>query len=86
MEVNVPVEQQPPVPQVVDDVSVGVFHELAGEGIIAGDVALKVHGLDEGQLLLPPQSQVLVAESRGDVDDAGAVFHGHEIGRDNPRM
>ena len=54
MAVDVPVEQQPPVPQVVHDVSVGVFHELAREGIVAGDVALKVHGLDEGQLFLPP--------------------------------
>ena len=83
MAVDVSVKQQAALFQVGHDVIVGVLDELAGEGVVAGYHTLQVHRLDEGQSLLPPQVQVLVAKGRGDVDDAGAIFHGHEVGGDH---
>ena len=74
------VVQQAALRQVGGDFRVGILDELAGEGVAAGDDALQVNRLDECQFLGPAQCQVLVAESGGDVDDAGAVVHTDEIG------
>ena len=76
--------QQPPFREVLHDVLVGVLDELAGEGVVAGDEAGQVYGLNEGQFLFAAQAQVLVPEGRSDVNDAGAVFHGDEIAGDYP--
>ena len=80
MAVDVPMMQQPPLLEVVHDLRVGVLHELAREGIIAGHNALQVHWLHEVQPLLPPQAKVLVTKRWRNVDYAGAVLHGNEVG------
>ena len=84
MPVDVAVVQQAPLLEVVHDFRVCVLHELARKGIIAGYDALQVHRLHKVQPLLAAQPQVLVTEGRGDVDDAGAVFHGYEVGGYDP--
>ena len=71
--------QVAPVLEVGHDVLVGLLHELAGEGVSAGDDAPQVHGLDEVQALLPAGRQVLVAEGRGNVHNARAVLQGNEV-------
>ena len=58
---------------------IGVFDELAGKGITAGDAAAQVHRLDKGQFPVAAEAQVLVAKGGGNVDDAGAILEGYEV-------
>ena len=84
MAIDVAVVQLAPAVQVLHYLLVGFLDELAGEGIVARNQAAQVYGLDECQFLVAAQAQVFVAKGRGDVDDAGAVFHGNEIAGNDP--
>ena len=71
--------EEPPGLQILHDGLVGIFHELAGTGVLPLDDALEVHGLEEVEASVTTDVQVLVTEGRGDVDDAGAVFQAHKL-------
>ena len=75
--------QESTVGKVGHDVLVGLFDKLAGKGVGPDYVAQQVHVLHEIQLLLTPNTQVLVAKGRGDVYDARPILHGDEIGSDD---
>ena len=79
MAVGIPVIKQSPVSQVLHNGVVGVFDELAGKGIVAGNAAAQVHRLDKGQFPVAAQAQVLVAKSRGDMHQAGAILEGYKV-------
>ena len=71
--------QQAPLLQILDDLGVGLLHEQAGPGGALIHAALGVHQLHKGQVVFPAHPGVVLAESRGDVHDAGAVLHGDVI-------
>ncbi|WP_343386467.1 hypothetical protein [Candidatus Amarobacter glycogenicus] len=60
--------------EVAFDVPVRLFGELAGARKTFGHDAAKVHRLHEQQAEVLPFGEVLGAERRSNVDDAGAVF------------
>ena len=71
--------QQPVGLQLLQDGAVGVLHEQARPGGRLVHAALGIHQLEEGQVVLPTHPGVVLAESGGDVDDAGTVGHGDVI-------
>ena len=73
------VEQTPPSRSAAISGSASLTN-FPAKGIVAGDHALQVDLLHEGQSLLAAQGQVFIAECGGDVDDAGAVVHADEVG------
>ena len=84
--IDAPFVQQAALFQVGHDVLVGVLHELSGEGERAGDVALQVHLLHEGQSVAPARRKVFVAEGRRDMDDARPFVQRHKIPFDDRRL
>ena len=71
--------------QVVHDAGVGVLDEHARPGRdLGGEAAFQVHGHDHRQVVLLADDHVVGAEGRGDVDDAGPLVGGHEVGGDDP--
>ena len=77
--VDVAVVEEAAVGQILHNGVIGVFDELAGKGIAAGNDAAQVHRLDKGQFPVAAQAQVLIAKGRGDVNQAGAVLQGYEV-------
>ena len=72
-------------PQVLDDQGVGVLHERPGrQGELVREFPGAVHRLHERQPLVLAQLVVLLAEGGGDVDDSGALLHGHEVRPHHP--
>ena len=84
MAVGVAVVEEAAVGQVRHNGIIGVFDELAGKGIVAGDDAAQVHRLDKGELPVAAEVQVLIAKGGGDVDDAGTVIQGYEVAGYHP--
>ena len=79
MAVYLPVMQQPPPFQVGHNIVIGILDKLAGKGIFASHQALQIHRLHEVKPLFAPQPQILVAKSRGDMNNAGAIVHRNEV-------
>jgi hypothetical protein len=78
----------PPQPaggfQLADEVLVGLLHLPARVGARrGGEPALVVHRVDHAQAEAPAGVEVLLAERRRDVDDAGSVLGGHEVAGDH---
>ena len=67
------------------DRRVGVLDELAGVlGHLVGEAAVGVDRADHGNAGALAEQMVVLAETGGDVDDAGAVIGGHEVGGHHP--
>ena len=66
--------------EIADDRLVGLEHVLPGIGRhLAGEVAGKIHRIDHRQAFLLADVEVVLAEGRRDVDDAGALAHLDEV-------
>jgi hypothetical protein len=77
--------QQPPDRQVGDDLRVGVLDEPpVPRRYPVVERGVGVDGVEDRQVLGPPDGGVLLAERRGDVDDARPVVVGHVVGRHHP--
>ncbi len=77
-------QEEAPLVQVVQDGLIGVLDEQAGEGSARRcHLAAQVDRLDEEQSLRLAGLEVLAAEGRGHVDDAGAFGERYEVGADD---
>ena len=73
-------EEEPPLLQLAGDDGVGLLEEQPGVGADALVVgAVQPHGVDDGEAVLHPQREVVLAERDRGVHQAGAVVGGHEV-------
>ena len=82
VQVGLLLEEPPALAQVVDDAAVGVLDPLAGEpahALLEG--AVELDRVDDGDPLLLPDPEVVLAERDRGVDHAGAVLGADEVGR-----
>ena len=66
-------QEQPAPAQVLDDLFVDLLGALARPRRAFHELALRIHQLYEGKLVVTAHARVVLAERRGDVHDAGAV-------------
>ena len=79
-----PVEQQVARLEVGDQRLVRVLEELpSDQRDVVGEVTVCLHRVDHRQVVLTADSEVVGAERRSQVDDAGAVAGRHEVARDH---
>ena len=85
MLVGARVDQELPRAQIVDDRGVGVLHEPAADERrrVIGERAVVRDGAPHGPALRTPDREVVGAERRREVHDAGAVLHRDEVRRDH---
>ena len=76
--------EQTPRPQVVDDRRIGVLHErpARGHGLVEG--AVGVDRVEHWEAFPATDLEVVLAEGRGQVHDAGAIVGADEVGRHDP--
>ena len=76
-------QKQPAPAQVLDHLFVDLLGAFARPGRALHELALRVHQLHEGKLVVAAHARVVLAERRGDVHDAGAVGQRHIVVADH---
>ena len=65
--------------QVIDNHGVSILHEDTGPVCVCRHLALAIHELHKGHIVLAADPVIILTEGRGDVDDAGTVRSGYVI-------